>query len=169
MRFLGLNFLIVLCLTLGSSSNAIAFKLYLDKTFTKYIEAEEQDCSIHKTEDGEITLGFKAGNFLFSVGPEITFGRYQGIDWDVTVQRIIARYQQVCTRYNTGSLTKQDYDKRIAEIETLEEEAHKLYQKILKEKAQKQENTFREMDQDVRRFESYRQKYEDINRQLKDL
>lgn len=164
-----LNLLIVLCLILCNSSSSFAFKLYLDDTFTNYIEAEEQDCSVHKTEGGEITLGFKAGNFLFSVGPEITFGRYKGIDWDVTVQRLIARYQQVCTRYNTGSLTKKDYDKRIAEVETLEKEAYKIYQKMLKEKTQKRDNVFRELDQDVGRFESYREEYENINRKLKDL
>jgi hypothetical protein len=169
MRLWALNFLLVLCLILGSSSSSLAFKLYLDDTFTNYIEAEEQDCTVHKTEGGEITLGFKAGNFLFSVGPEITFGRYSGIDWDVTVQRLIARYQQICTRYNTGSLTKKDYDHRIAEIETLEKEAHKLYQKMLKEKAQKRDNIFRELDQDVGKFEPYREEYENINRQLKDL
>jgi len=85
------------------------------------------------------------------------------------VQRLIARYQQICTRYNTGSLTKKDYDHRIAEIETLEKEAHKLYQKMLKEKAQKRDNIFRELDQDVGKFEPYREEYENINRQLKDL
>jgi len=169
MRLWSLNFLLAIYLILGNSVNSFAFKLYLDDTFTDYIEAEEQDCEVHKTEGGEITLGFKAGNFLFNIGPEITFGRYEGIDWDVTVQRLIARYQQVCTRYNTGSLTKKDYDNRIAEIETLEKEAHKLYQKMLKEKAQKRDNAFRELDQDVGRFESYQQEYEDINRQIEDL
>lgn len=169
MRLSALNFLLVLILLLGSSSNSLAFKLYLDDTFTDYIEAEEQDCSVHKTEGGEITLGFKAGNILFSVGPEITFGKHKGIDWDVTVQRLIARYQQVCTRYNTGSLTKKDYDNRIAEIETLEKEAYKLYQKMLKAKSEKRDNIFRELDQDVGKFESYQQEYEDINKQIKDL
>ena len=132
-------FLLVLFIVVSNSSNAYSFKLYFDDSFTNYIEAKEQDCSVHKTEGGDITLGFKAGNFLFSVGPEITFGRYKGIDWDVTIQRIIARYQQVCTQYNTGSLTKQDYDKRIAEIETLEAEAHTLYQKNAQEKSTKKQ------------------------------
>jgi hypothetical protein len=169
MKLWALNFILALCLILGSSSSSFAFKLYFDNTFTDYIEAKEQDCEVHETEGGEITLGFKAGNFLFNVGPEVTFGIYEGIDWDVTVQRLIARYQQVCTRYNTGSLTKKDYDNRIVQIETLEKEAHKLYQKMLKEKAQKRDNAFRELDQDVDRFESYQQKYKDIKRQIKDL
>ncbi len=169
MRLWPLNFLLFFCFIIGNSPNALAFKLYLDDTFTKYIEAEEQDCTVHKTEGGEITLGFKAGNLLFSIGPEITFGRYKGINWDVTVQRIIARYQQVCTRYNTGSLTKKDYDNRIAEIEKLEKEAYDLYQKMLKEKAKKRDNTFDELDREVDRFESYQQEYDEINRQIKNL
>jgi hypothetical protein len=142
MKLWPLNFLLALCLILGNAANSFAFKLYLDDTFTDYIEAEEQDCEVHETEGGEITLGFKAGNFLFSVGPEVTFGVFSGIDWDVTVQRLIARYQQVCTRYNTGSLTKKDYDKRIAEIETLEKEAHQLYQKNAQRKSPKTRQRF---------------------------
>ena len=37
------------------------FKLYLDDSRKKHIMVEEQDCSVYKSEDGKITLGFKAG------------------------------------------------------------------------------------------------------------
>ena len=62
--------------------SADQIKLYLDNTRTKHIMVEQQDCSVHKSEDGRITLGFKIGNFLFGIGPEISFGKKTGIDWD---------------------------------------------------------------------------------------
>jgi hypothetical protein len=72
-------------------TSADQIKLYLDNTRTKHIMVEQQDCSVHKTEDGRITLGFKVGNFLFNMGPEITFGKKTGIDWNHTVQGLVAR------------------------------------------------------------------------------
>jgi len=90
--------------------SADQIKLYLDNSRTKHIMVEQQDCSVHKTEDGRITLGFKVGNFLFGIGPEISFGKKIGIDWDHTVQGLVARYQELCARFNTGSISKQEYD-----------------------------------------------------------
>ena len=92
--------------------SADQIKLYLDNTQTKHIMVEQQDCSVHKSEDGRITLGFKVGNFLFGVGPEISFGKKTGIDWDQTVQGLIVRYQELCARFNTGSISKQEYEER---------------------------------------------------------
>jgi hypothetical protein len=72
---------------------------------------EKQDCSVYKAKNG-ITLGFRVGNLLFSVGPNITFGKESGIDWNNLTQKLIARYMELCTRFNTGSIVKSEYDKR---------------------------------------------------------
>jgi chaperonin cofactor prefoldin len=142
------------------------FKLYLDNSHTKHIMVEEQDCSIYKTRDGRITIGFKAGNLLFEGGPEITFGRKSGIDWDRTVHSLIARYQELCTRFNTGALTKQEYDKRLREIENIEREAYTLYQKMVREKAQRRQALFDELDRETGRNSNYRHSVSQINQKL---
>ena len=99
--------LITIMISIPALALADPFKLYLDNTRTKHIMVEQQDCSVHKSEDGRITLGFKVGNFLFGAGPEISFGKKTGIDWDQTMQGLIVRYQELCARFNTGSISKQ--------------------------------------------------------------
>ncbi|MBI4390208.1 MAG: hypothetical protein HY580_08510 [Nitrospinae bacterium] len=141
--------LLALALSTPAPAGAEQFKLYLDETYTQFVMAEKQDCSIHKTEDGRITLGFKAGNFLINVGPEITFGKKAGIDWDRTIQGFIARYQELCARFNTGSLTKAEYEKRLERIEALDREAYELYQRYLAEREKQRQNLFDELDREV--------------------
>ena len=146
--------------------SADQIKLYLDNTRTKHIMVEQQDCSVHKSEDGRITLGFKIGNFLFGIGPEISFGKKTGIDWDHTVQGLIARYQELCAHFNTGSVTKQEYDNRLAKIETIEKEAYELYQKFLKKKARRKQDAFDELDRATDNTQSIKRAYDRINREI---
>ena len=153
-------------LLLSAPVSADQVKLYLDNTRTKHIMVEQQDCSVHKTEDGRITLGFKVGNFLFGIGPEISFGKKTGIDWDHTVQGLIARYQELCARFNTGSISKQEYDERLAKIETIEEEAYGLYQEFLKKKARRKQDVFDELDRETRNPEAIKKAYDRINSKI---
>ncbi|HIA11615.1 MAG TPA: hypothetical protein EYN05_04160 [Nitrospinaceae bacterium] len=127
---------------------------------------EQQDCSVHKSEDGRITLGFKIGNFLFGIGPEISFGKKTGIDWDHTVQGLIARYQELCARFNTGSITKQEYEERLAKIETVEKEAYELYQEFLRKKARRKQDAFDELDRETRSTKAIKKAYDRINRKI---
>jgi hypothetical protein len=141
-------------------------KLYLDNTRTKHIMVEQQDCSVHKSEDGRITLGFKIGTLLFGAGPEISFGKKTGIDWDHTVQGLIARYQELCARFNTGSITKQEYEERLAKIETIEKDAYDLYQEFLKKKTRRKQDAFDELDRETRNTESIKKAYDRINSKI---
>ena len=76
MRFHFYKILIAAAFILFQASIATAeFKLYLDDSRTKHIMVEEQDCSVYKSENGKITLGFKAGSLFFGIGPEISFGK----------------------------------------------------------------------------------------------
>ena len=159
-------FLVCLALFMSVPVSADQIKLYLDNTRTKHIMVEQQDCSVHKSEDGRITLGFKFGTMLFGVGPEISFGKKTGIDWDHTVQGLIARYQELCARFNTGSITKQEYEERMAKIETIEEEAFDLYQKFLKKKSKRKQDTFDELDRETRNSKSIKNAYDRINRKI---
>jgi|TARA_B100000315_G_scaffold180837_1_gene169647 chaperonin cofactor prefoldin len=125
-------------------------KLYLDDTRTEHIMVEQQDCSVHKGEDGGVTLGFKLGGLFFGIGPEISFGKKPGIDWDHTVQGLIARYQELCARLNTGGISKAEYEKRLAEIEDIEKEAYDLHQEFLRKKAEQRQELFDELENETR-------------------
>ena len=159
-------FLVCLALLMSVPVSADQIKLYLDNTRAKYIMVEQQDCSVHKSEDGRITLGFKFGTMLFGVGPEISFGKKTGIDWDHTVQGLIARYQELCARFNTGSISKQEYDERLKKIESIEKEAYELYQEFLNKKSRRKQDVFDELDRETRNSESIKKAYGRINRKI---
>ena len=142
------------------------FKLYLDESRSEHIMVEEQDCSVYKTEDGKITLGFKAGGLFFGIGPEITFGKEAGINWDSLTQRLVARYLELCTRFNTGSISKAAYDKRLKKIESIETEAYKLYQKVLAETAKQKDKIFEELDEATEETIAYKNSYNNINQMI---
>ena len=159
-------FLVCLALFMSVPVSADQIKLYLDNTRTKHIMVEQQDCAVHKSEDGRITLGFKIGTLLFGIGPEITFGKKTGIDWDHTVQGLIARYQELCARFNTGSISKQEYEERMAKIETIEKDAYNLYQEFLKKNARRKQDVFDELDRETRKSESIKKAYDRINNKI---
>jgi len=74
---------------------------------------EKQDCDVMTYETGSITLGFKAGGFGFGVGPEVSFGSSSGVRWRDNLQYMVSEYMELCSRYNTGRVSKEDYDKEI--------------------------------------------------------
>ena len=76
----------------------------------------EQDCDIMKKKDNNIKLGFKMGGLVWGVGPEITFRNSFGTDWHGNIQYMIAEYQELCVRYNTNRISKEQYDKEIQNI-----------------------------------------------------
>jgi len=122
-------------------------KIYLDETRKEYVMAQEMDCAVHRSSGG-ITIGFKAGNLLFGFGPEITFGK-QGITWDKAVQAVIARYQELCARFNTGAMTKKEYDERLRDIDALAKEVTELQQKLLKQTKQSAKDSFAELQRET--------------------
>jgi len=108
------------------ASSQSKVKLYLDESYTKFITVEKQDCSIHKNKDNYVTFGFKFGNILFGFGPEVTFRKKNGIEWHRSVQAFISRYQALCTRFNSGSMTKDEYNMEIKKLEDIEERMAKI-------------------------------------------
>jgi chaperonin cofactor prefoldin len=168
-----LYLLTLILLALPEPAKAEQIKMYLDDTYQKFIMVEQQDCSVHKTEDGRITLGLKIGNFLVNAGPEITFGKIVGIDWDRTVQTFIARYQELCSRFNTGSLTKKEYDVRLTEMERIDNEAYQLHLQYLREKEKHKQDMFDELDKDIDKasgtLSRIKREYDRINGSLEEL
>ena len=145
-RIINFSFLLFFILNLSSNCGAEQVKVYLDNTYTNYILADKQDCSVHKTENEVYTLGFKVGGILVGIGPEITVGEKTGIEWHHTIQELIVRYQELCTRFNTGNITKYDYERRLQEIELIEKENYKLHQIHLEKRSLSRQSFFDELD-----------------------
>ena len=159
-------FFVALLILFKSSTAAAEFKLYLDDSRTKYIMVEEQDCSVYETEEGKIGLGFKVGGLFFGIGPEISFGKDSGIDWGNLTQRLVARYLELCTRFNTGSISKSEYDQRLRKIETIETKAYELYQKIIEETAKRKDKLFEKLDKATDETIVYKNSYNNINQMI---
>jgi len=79
---------------------------------------------------------------------------------------LIARYQELCARFNTGSITKQEYDERLVKIETVEKEVYNLYQEFLKKKARRKQDVFDELDRETQKTKSIKKSYDQINKKI---
>ena len=167
MRFNFYKIFVAVAFILFQASIATAeFKLYLDDSRTDHIMVEEQDCSVYKSENGKITLGFKAGGLFFGIGPEVSFSTESGIDWDNLTKRLVARYLELCTRFNTGSISKPEYDKRLKKIEAIEAKAYELYQKVIEEAAKRKDKIFEELDEATEETIAYKNSYNNINQMI---
>ena len=158
---------ITLLISLNPSSVMAKIKLYLDESRTKHIMVEEQDCSIYQSKDGKITLGFKASGLLFGIGPEISFGSDTGINWGELSQTLVARYLELCTRFNTGSITKSEYDKRLEKIEAIETKAYKLYQQVIEETRKRRDKIFEELDEMTDKNSSKKKTYKELKEMIR--
>ena len=108
--------------------------------------AEPMDCRVHDTTKSGITLGFKVGNFFLQAGPEVTYSRERGVAWNKVVQGFIARYKELCSRYNAGMVTKEEYEARLHEIESLYREAQALEAKLMDETRNRSKAAVEELD-----------------------
>ena len=102
----------------------------------------EQDCDIMKLKDNNVKLGFKMGGLVWGVGPEITFRNSFGTDWHGNVQYMIAEYQELCVRYNTNRISKEQYDK---EIQNIIERSRRYGQEMAEHFRKKKEVMFDEL------------------------
>ncbi len=107
---------------------------------------EQLDCEVYETEKYGVTLGFSVGNLLLSAGPEVTVSYEQGIAWDKVVQGLIARYVEVCTRYNAGMVTSEQYAQRVQEIEAIYREAQEYEHQMIEETRGRANDAFAELD-----------------------
>ena len=104
---------------------------------------EKQDCEVMEYESGSITLGFKAGGLFWGVGPEITFGSQSGVVWTENLQYMVAEYQELCSRYNTGRISKEEYNK---EIQNIIQRSRRYERELAEYFKQKKQVIFNEME-----------------------
>ena len=106
----------------------------------------EQDCDVLNYETGTFSIGLKAGGFGYGVGPEVSIGSSSGTKWNDALQYMVAEYQELCSRYNTGRISDAEYKKEIDLIikrsrgHTLE--LNRLFRK-------KKQSIFEEMEREV--------------------
>ena len=107
---------------------------------------EKQDCEVMKYESGSITLGFKAGGLFWGVGPEVTFDSQSGVVWRDNLQYMVAEYQELCSRYNTGRISQSNYDK---EIQLIIQRSRNFTFKMNEMFRVKKETLFNEMEKEI--------------------
>jgi len=107
---------------------------------------EKQDCNIMKYETDNVTLGFKVGGLLWGVGPEVSFGSASGVKWGKHMQYMVAEYQELCSRYNTGRVSQIEYDK---EIQRIIERSRSYVFKVNQMFREKKNSIFNELESEV--------------------
>ena len=118
-------------------------KVFTDQAHTTTIEVDKQDCSIMRKKDDTLALGWKFGGLMWGFGPEIKIGHTSGVAWKGDVQRMVAEYQELCTQFNTGRLSQQEYQ---AEKQEIVQRGYNYARELEKRFKQKKDAMFQEMD-----------------------
>ena len=118
-------------------------KVFTDQTHSTIIVVDKQDCSIMRKKDDTLALGWKFGGLMWGFGPEIKIGHHSGVAWKGDVQRMVAEYQELCTQFNTGRLSQQEYQ---AEKQQIVQRGYNYARELEKRFRQKKDRMFKEMD-----------------------
>jgi hypothetical protein len=147
-RFVVTAALIAAVCLAGVSKADAKVKVYLDETRTDYVMAEELDCNTYEGKSG-VSIGFIAKLIFFSVGPSVTLGKEENIQWDKSVHGILARYKELCNRFNAGAITMKEYKERLEQIDGISREMMELQRRMVKEVKEESKDAFRELDMET--------------------
>ena len=118
-------------------------KVFTDQTHSTSIVIDKQDCAIMRKKDDTLAFGWKFGGLMWGFGPEIKVGHTVGVAWKSDVQRMVAEYQELCTQFNTGRLSQQEYQ---AEKQGIVKRSYNYARELEKQFRQKKDRFFKEMD-----------------------
>ena len=118
-------------------------KVFTDQTHNATIVIDKQDCDIMRKKDDTLAFGWKFGGLMWGFGPEIKIGHHSGVAWKGDVQRMVAEYQELCTQFNTGRLSQQEYQ---AEKQGIVKRSYNYARELEKQFRQKKDRMFKEMD-----------------------
>ena len=119
-------------------------RVFVDKNHMESIVVGKQDCSIMRSETDTYGFGFKIGGLLYGMGPEVYYGHSSGINWNWGTQLMVAEFQELCTRFNTGRLSKEEYSEEVYGIINRSRNYTKELEKRLKKK---KDALFQEIDE----------------------
>ncbi|MCS6264562.1 MAG: hypothetical protein H8K11_12470 [Nitrospira sp.] len=109
--------------------------------------ATKLDCSVYETKSMNVSAAFTVAQFIFNIIPSIGFSRTTGVAWDKVVHGTIARYVELCNRYNAGLVDKAEYEARLKEIEALYKETKEMEEKLFAATRQRAKASGDEMDE----------------------
>ncbi len=93
---------------------------------------ETPDCQLSEIRDeAGVVSGVTVGRFSFATGPATTRALQPGHGWEQAVQTLVARYVEVCRRYEAGVMAEAEFDERLREIAELHGEAQALEARLL--------------------------------------
>ena len=118
-------------------------KIFVDSDHSITAVVDKQDCDVLKKKDDTIALGWKFGGLMWGFGPEIKIGHSSGIAWKGDVQRMVAEYQELCTQFNTGRLSQQEYQ---TEKQEIVQRGYNYARELEQRFKQKKDDMFKEMD-----------------------
>ena len=118
-------------------------KIFVDRDHSITAVVDKQDCDVLKKKDDTIALGWKFGGLMWGFGPEIKIGHSSGVAWKHDVQRMVAEYQELCTQFNTGRLSQQEYQ---AEKQQIVQRGYNYARELEQRFKQKKDDIFKEMD-----------------------
>ena len=119
-------------------------RIFVDKKHRKSVVVGKQDCSIMRSETDSYGFGVKIGGLLFGIGPEVYYGHSSGINWNWGTQLMVAEFQELCTRFNTGRLSQEEYSEEVYGIINRSRNYTKELEKRLKKK---KDALFQEIDE----------------------
>jgi hypothetical protein len=109
--------------------------------------AEKLDCSVYETKSMNVSAAFTVAQFVFNIIPSIGFSRTTGVAWDKVVHGTIARYVELCNRYNAGLVDKAEYEARLKEVEALYKDTKEMEEKLFTATRQRAKESGDEMDE----------------------
>jgi hypothetical protein len=118
-------------------------KIFVDRDHSTTAVVDKQDCDVLKKKDNTIALGWKFGGLMWGFGPEIQVGHSIGVKWKGDVQRMVAEYQELCSRFNTGRISQEEYNQ---EKDDIVQRGYNYAREIEKRFKKKKDDMFKEMD-----------------------
>lgn len=127
--------------------------MFTDDTHTTKIKREKLDCKVHDTKKSSLSLGFKMSvAFAAKVGPEVTWSKQTGIQWNGMSQDIILKYKVLCDMHNKGHLTVAQFDQRYEKLEGLFDKAVELKAAIEEDVYKRSEKAFDDLEREEARM-----------------
>ena len=118
-------------------------KIFVDSEHSITAVVDKQDCDVLKKKDDTIALGWKFGGLMWGFGPEIKIGHTSGVAWKGDVQRMVAEYQELCSRFNTGRVSQEEYNQEKGGII---KRGYNYARELEQRFKQKKDDMFKEMD-----------------------
>lgn len=85
----------------------------------------------------------------YNFGPEMTWAKETGLQYDHTTQMLIVKYKQLCVEFNAGLLSLEAYERRRKEIDEATERAASFREEMLRMHQRLARAAFKELDRHI--------------------